>query len=372
MLTDSQSGGQITLGLPSVPGSASPASDLPAAAADGSRQLIDRYGRVARDLRVSLTDRCNLRCTYCMPAEGLDWMPTEQTLSDDEVNRLIRIAVDKLGIRQVRFTGGEPLLRKSLEEIIATTKALRTDEGNSPTVALTTNGLGLEKRAANLADAGLDRVNISLDTIDPERYLKLTRRDRLHHVLEAIGAAAEAGLSPVKINAVVMPGVNEEDIPTLADYALHQGAQLRFIEQMPLGPREQWRREDMVTADDILARLREDIELTPARAPRGSAPAALWDAVAADGTRGQVGIIASVTHPFCGDCDRTRLTTDGAIRNCLFGNSETPLRDLMRDGASDDELATAWAGEMWRKKPGHGIDDEGFLQPDRPMSAIGG
>jgi molybdenum cofactor biosynthesis protein A len=171
---------------------------------------------------------------------------------------------------------------------------------------------------------------------------------------------------------VVMPGVNEEDIVPLADYALHQGAQLRFIEQMPLGPREKWRREDMVTADDILLRLQDHFSMRPAREPRGSAPAALWDTIAPDGTVGKLGIIASVTHPFCGDCDRTRLTTDGAVRNCLFGNSETQLRDLMRSGASDEELMEAWAGEMWTKKPGHGIDDEGFLQPDRPMSAIGG
>jgi len=361
----------VSLPLPTVVRAQSPA-DLPAPAADGTRALLDRYGRQARDLRVSLTDRCNLRCTYCMPAEGLEWMPTQQTLSDEETIRLIRLGVEKLGIRQVRFTGGEPLLRKSLADIIAATKELTTDEGIAPSTALTTNGLGLEKRAAKLAAAGLDRINISLDTIDPQRYAALTRRDRLSHVLEAIAAAADAGLNPVKINAVVMPGVNEEDIVPLADYALHQGAQLRFIEQMPLGPREKWRREDMVTADDILLRLQDHFSMRPAREPRGSAPAALWDAIAPDGTAGKLGIIASVTHPFCGDCDRTRLTTDGAVRNCLFGNSETQLRDLMRSGASDEELMEAWAGEMWTKKPGHGIDDEGFLQPDRPMSAIGG
>ncbi|QNE89381.1 GTP 3',8-cyclase MoaA [Corynebacterium incognita] len=346
--------------------------DLPAAHDDGSRSLVDKYGRVARDLRVSLTDRCNLRCTYCMPAEGLDWMPTEQTLSDEEMIRLITIAVERLGIHQVRFTGGEPLLRKSLEEIIAATKQLTTDEGCSPSTALTTNGLGLDKRAGALAQAGLDRVNISLDTIDHERYARLTRRDRLHDVLAAIDAATAAGLTPVKINAVVMPGVNEDDVAPLAHFALTKGAQLRFIEQMPLGPREQWRRDQMITADDILMRLQQHFEMTPAREPRGSAPAALWDAVAADGTHGKIGIIASVSYSFCGDCDRTRLTTDGAVRNCLFGNSETSLRDLMRAGATDEQIMEAWAGEMWRKLPGHGMNDEGFLQPDRPMSAIGG
>lgn len=352
--------------------------DLPPALSDGRRDLLDRYGRQARDLRVSLTDRCNLRCTYCMPAEGLEWMPTEQTLSDDETIRLIRIAVTHLGIRQVRFTGGEPLLRKSLEKIIAATTQLRTDEKLPPATALTTNGLGLPRRLDGLIESGLDRVNISLDTIDPELYARLTRRDRLGDVFAAIEAATaahrEGRLGTVKVNAVVMPGVNEEDIVPLARYCLERGAQLRFIEQMPLGPREEWERSRMVTAEDILARLGEEFELTPVQKPRGSAPAALWTAQARDGLIqvGRIGVIASVTRPFCGNCDRTRLTADGAVRNCLFGNSETSLRDLLRSGASDAELAAAWAGEMWKKLPGHGVDDEGFLQPDRPMSAIGG
>ncbi|WP_165241772.1 GTP 3',8-cyclase MoaA [Corynebacterium lizhenjunii] len=355
---------------------AAPPSAQPAAPPKQTPQtLIDRYGRVAKDLRVSLTDRCNLRCTYCMPAEGLEWIPTPQTLTDAETIRLIALGVNQLGIEQVRFTGGEPLLRKSLEDIIAATKDLRTAAGTAPTVALTTNGLGLDRRAAGLKAAGLDRVNISLDTLDRELYARLTRRDRLPDVLAAIDAALEANFSPVKINAVIMPGVNEDSILPLAHFALSRGAQLRFIEQMPLGPRSQWRREQMVTADDILATLAADFALTPATQPRGSAPAALWEATprtASATPAGQLGVIASVSYSFCGDCDRTRLTTDGAVRNCLFGNSETSLRDLMRAGASDAELAQAWAGEMWRKLPGHGVNDEGFLQPDRPMSAIGG
>ena len=384
----------VSLGIPHLgsphqgDASAQLPKDLPAANADGTRSLRDKFGRVARDLRVSLTDRCNLRCTYCMPAEGLECMATEQTLDDEEVIRLISLAVTRLGIRQIRFTGGEPLLRKSLEYIVSETKKLRTDEGVSPSVALTTNGLGLDRRAEKLVRAGLDRVNISLDTIDKQRYAQLTRRDRLDGVFKAIDAAINAGLNPVKINAVVMPGINEDDIVPLAKFALRKRAQLRFIEQMPLGPREQWKRADMITAEDILNRLSAKLQLTPAEEPRGSAPAQLWNAsftetadpasvADAQGTRehvyaGSIGVIASVTRPFCGDCDRTRLTTDGAVRNCLFGNSETSLRDLMRNGASDDELLAAWAGEMWRKKPGHGMDDEGFLQPDRPMSAIGG
>lgn len=354
------------------------AADLPPARPDGRRDLLDRYGRQARDLRVSLTDRCNLRCTYCMPAEGLEWMPSEQTLSDEETIRLIKIGVTQLGIRQVRFTGGEPLLRKSLEKIIAATTQLRTDEHLAPSTALTTNGLGLSHRLEDLIEAGLKRVNISLDTIDPALYARLTRRDRLKDVFAAIETATAAHrdgrLGTVKVNAVVMPGINEEDIVPLARYCLKQGAQLRFIEQMPLGPRDQWDRERMVTAEDILDRLAEEFNLQPASEQRGSAPAALWEATGlnADTPSGKIGVIASVTHPFCGSCDRTRLTTDGAVRNCLFGNSETSLRDLMRAGASDSELARAWATEMWAKLPGHGVNDEGFLQPDRPMSAIGG
>ncbi len=363
----------LQTGPPGAPSPADPVvpAGLPEPAADGSRVLLDRYGRIARDLRVSLTDRCNLRCTYCMPAEGLEWMPTEQTLDDGEVTRLIRIAVEWLGIRQIRFTGGEPLLRGSLEKIIAATTALRTDEGKPVSTALTTNGLGLDKRLVGLQEAGLDRVNISLDTLDPDRYAQLTRRDRLGDVLRSIDAAVASGMRPVEINTVVMPGVNEDDIIALAEYCLIRGAQLRFIEQMPLGPRESWRRSDMVTAEEILGRLRTAFELSPAAEPRGSAPAALWE-VRGRGLSGQVGVIASVTHSFCGSCDRTRLTTDGAIRNCLFSDAETSLRDVLRGGADDERLAAAWAGAMWAKLPGHGIDDPGFLQPDRPMSAIGG
>ena len=340
---------------------------------EGPRTLVDTFGRVARDLRVSLTDRCNLRCTYCMPAEGLEWMPTELALTDEETIRLIRIAVEDLGIRQVRFTGGEPLLRKSLEKIVAATKAMRTDEGASPMTALTTNAVGLDKRAHALKEAGLDRINISLDTTSPELYAELTRRDRIQDVFSGIDAALEVGLHPVKVNAVVMPCVNDNAITDLATFALDKGLQLRFIEQMPLGPREHWKRGDMVTAEEILDKLRESFTLRPAATPRGSAPAALWDVT--DGTRsGQIGIIASVTHPFCGACDRTRLTTDGAVRSCLFSAQadEVSLRDAMRTGATDAELADLWAAAMWAKKPGHGIDDPGFLQPERLMSEIGG
>lgn len=341
----------------------------------GVWRLQDTFGRVARDLRVSLTDRCNLRCTYCMPADGLEWIPRPDTLDDDETIRLITLAVTMLGIRQVRFTGGEPLLRRGLESIIAATAALTTDAGEPVTTALTTNGLGLDKRAAKLKAAGLHRVNISLDTLDADQYATLTRRDRHRDVLAGIDAALAAGLTPVKINAVIMPGVNETAILPLAEYCLDRGLQLRFIEHMPLGPRDSWDRKKLVTAEDIIRRLRDRFTLVASSKPRGAAPAQLWDVTgttASGPVSGQIGVIAAVTHPFCGDCDRTRLTTDGMIRSCLFSHEETSLRDMMRAGASDAELAASWVRAMWRKKAGHGINDPRFVQPSRTMSAIGG
>ena len=209
-------------------------------ACEAPLRLVDTFGRVARDLRVSLTDRCNLRCSYCMPPEGLDWLPTEDTLTDQEVVRLVGIGVEKLGIRQVRFTGGEPLLRRGLEGIIGECSELRTDEGKKPDLALTTNALGLAKRAQGLRDAGLDRVNISLDSLDAEHYAAITRRDRLGDVLEGIEAAARAGLTPIKVNTLVLRGMNEADLPDLVDYCLDRGIELRVIEQMPIGPPDTW------------------------------------------------------------------------------------------------------------------------------------
>ncbi|MDO5728563.1 MAG: GTP 3',8-cyclase MoaA [Actinomycetaceae bacterium] len=340
----------------------------------GRSLLTDTYGRTARDLRVSLTDRCNLRCTYCMPEEGVEWTPTDQTLTVDEFNRLIRIAVEMLGIRQVRFTGGEPLLHRGLEQIIAATKKLTTDEEAAPRTAITTNGLGLDRRVQRLKDAGLDRVNISLDSIDKERYARLTRRDRLPGVLKGIAAAIEHGLHPVKVNAVIMRGINEGDVIPLTEFALVHGFQLRFIEQMPLGPGGVWTRNGMVTAEQIIDMLSQRFALTPANDNRGSAPAALWNVTdRSDQTlTGRIGIIASVSQPFCGNCDRTRLTSDGCIRSCLFSTTETPLREMMRTGATDTELAQAWQQAMFFKPAGHGIDDPSFLQPARGMSQIGG
>ena len=252
--------------------SASQAAD--AVACDAPLRLVDTFGRVARDLRVSLTDRCNLRCSYCMPPEGLDWLPTEETLTDAEVVRLVRIGVERLGIRQVRFTGGEPLLRRGLEGIIAECSQLRTDEGQAPDLALTTNALGLAKRAQGLRDAGLDRVNISLDSLDREHYAAITRRDRLGDVLEGIEAAARAGLSPIKVNTLVLRGMNEADLPDLVDYCLDRGIELRVIEQMPIGPVDAWNRQNILTADEILHIMGTRHTLDPAQREDPHSPAA--------------------------------------------------------------------------------------------------
>jgi GTP 3',8-cyclase len=331
-----------------------------------SSGLTDGYGRVATDLRVSLTDRCNLRCTYCMPAEGLDWLPKPSLLTDDEVVRLIAVGVERLGIREVRFTGGEPLLRRGLAGIVARTAALRP----RPEISLTTNAIGLARLAGPLRQAGLDRVNVSLDTLDPGTFRALSHRDRLPDVLAGLAAAAAAGLAPVKVNTVLMRGLNEDEAAGLLRYCLSHGYQLRFIEQMPLDAQHGWRRENMVTAAEILAALSTEFTLTPDDpGQRGSAPA---ESFLVDGGPARVGIIGSVTRPFCGSCDRVRLTADGQIRNCLFARTESDLRDRMRAGVSDTELAMIWRRAVAAKFPGHGIDDPSFLQPDRPMSAIGG
>jgi GTP 3',8-cyclase len=330
--------------------------------------LADAYGRVATDLRVSLTDRCNLRCTYCMPPEGLDWLPGADVLTDDEILRLIAIGVQRLGITTVRLTGGEPLLRKNLELLVAGIAALSP----VPEIALTTNGIGLAARAEKLSAAGLRRINVSLDTLDPETFARLSRRRRLPDVLAGIAAARQAGLAPVKINTVLLRGINDHEAFDLLSWAMAEQVQLRFIEQMPLDPQHGWQRSEMITAADIMQQLSRHVELIedPEDAlVRGSAPAELFRVV---GTSYSVGIIAAVTKPFCGACDRVRLTADGQIRNCLFARTESDLRTPLRSGASDAELAVRWVAAVKGKQPGHGINDPSFLQPDRPMSAIGG
>jgi len=325
--------------------------------------MVDTFGRVARDLRVSVTDRCNLRCTYCMPAEGLPWMAKAEMLTDDELLRVIGVFVG-LGVRQVRLTGGEPLLRRSIVDVVAGITALDP----RPQVAMTTNGIGLGRLASPLAVAGLDRVNVSLDTIDPEVFAQLTLRDRLSDVEKGLAAAAEAGLTPVKVNAVAMRGVNDHVVADVLSWCLDRGYELRFIEQMPLDAQHGWDRDEMISAVELRDRLSERFTLEPLPG-RGSAPAQRY---LVDGGPATVGIIASVSEPFCASCDRTRLTADGQVRNCLFSEQETDLRGPLRDGASDAELAGLIRGEMWRKAQGHGIGEPDFQQPTRPMSAIGG
>ncbi|MFE4412855.1 GTP 3',8-cyclase MoaA [Streptomyces sp. NPDC093064] len=328
--------------------------------------LIDTHGRIATDLRVSLTDRCNLRCTYCMPEEGLAWLARPRLLTDDEVVRLVGIAVTGLGVTEVRFTGGEPLLRPGLAGIVARCAALTP----RPELSLTTNGIGLARTAGALREAGLGRVNVSLDTLRPDRFKALTRRDRHREVLAGLTAAREAGLEPVKINSVLMRGINDDEPAELLAWAVRHGYHLRFIEQMPLDPQHGWQREQMVTAEEILRKLAACFSLTPQRrGQRGSAPAERW---LVDGGPATVGVIASVTRPFCRACDRTRLTADGQVRTCLFAREETDLRTALRSGASDEEVAALWRAATLGKKAGAGLDGPSFLQPRRPMSAIGG
>ncbi|GAA3800984.1 cyclic pyranopterin monophosphate synthase [Cellulomonas soli] len=330
--------------------------------------LVDRFGRVHRDLRISLTDRCSLRCTYCMPAEGVPWLARDTMLSTEEIVRVARVGVE-LGITEIRLTGGEPLLRTDVVDVVRRLTALTGPEG-SPEVSLTTNALRLPGLAAPLRDAGLERVNISLDTLDRARFQQLTRRDRLVETLAGVAAAEAAGLSPIKINAVAMRGVNDDEVVALTRWAVDHGYQMRFIEQMPLDGGHTWDRVTMVTQAEILERLTSAFTLTEVPG-RGAAPAELWSV---DGGPETVGVIASVSAPFCGACDRLRLTADGQLRACLFSQTETDVRALVRaDGTDvDAALGDAYRRCLAGKKAGHDIDDPTFLQPTRPMSAIGG
>ncbi|MCB0917940.1 MAG: GTP 3',8-cyclase MoaA [Actinobacteria bacterium] len=337
-------------------------------------QLLDGYGRRHKDLRLSVTDRCSLRCTYCMPAQGLDWLPKDEQLTRSELVRLVRLCTE-LGIESVRITGGEPLLRPDIADIVADIRALQ----RSPKISLTTNGLRLPQLAAALAGAGLDRVNISLDTLKPDVFIELTRRDKFAETLAGIAAAQQAGLQPVKINTVLMRGVNEQEAPELLTWALRHGLLLRFIEQMPLDPQHGWDADEFVTQGEILDLLRSaGFRLTP-RPRTDSAPATEWDVRRSPAGLGRigagpkrVGIVASVSAPFCSSCDRIRVTSDGQFRTCLFSQRETDLRTPLRAGADDEELRNVLARAILGKGPGHGINHPDFTQPDRPMSAIGG
>jgi cyclic pyranopterin phosphate synthase len=331
-------------------------------------QLIDSYGRIHRDLRVSLTDRCSLRCTYCMPHDFAAWLPNENLLTTDELITVIESAVSQ-GIDEIRLTGGEPLLRPDIVEIVARINSIK----NPPRLSMTTNGLALAKLAKPLVDAGLERINISLDTLSKTRFKEMTFRDRIDDVFAGISAARVAGLDPIKINSVLLRGVNEEEAADLLKWALGEGLYLRFIEQMPLDAGGIWSRSDLVTADAIYAQLLNEFVLTPVD-NRGSSPA---EEFYVNGGPAKVGIIGSVTRPFCGACDRVRLTSDGQIRNCLFSMAETDLRSILRDADKTHEekmelISSAFRETVASKLPGHGINEPNFIQPLRPMSAIGG
>lgn len=330
-------------------------------------QLVDTYGRGHRDLRVSLTDRCNLRCTYCMPHDFAAWLPSEDLLTSDELISIIKVGVSQ-GIDEIRLTGGEPLLRPDIVEIVSRISSIE----NAPVLSMTTNGIALAKLAKPLFDAGLRRINISLDTLDRDVFKKMTYRDRLDDVFAGIQAAKDAGLMPVKINTVLLRGINDDEVTNLLKWALAEDLNLRFIEQMPLDAGGIWNRAELITADEIFEKLSNKYKLTPVDY-RGSSPA---EEFLVDDGPATVGIIGSVSRPFCGACDRIRLTSDGQLRSCLFSMKETDLRGILRSELSEDEIREAIVSKFHvtvkEKLPGHGINDPSFIQPPRPMSAIGG
>ena len=330
--------------------------------------LVDSYGRVHRDLRISVTDRCNIRCTYCMPAEGMNWLPRSEVLTFEEIQRIARVCVERFGVDSIRLTGGEPTVRAHLPILVGKIAALRTGGTGEPVdVALTTNGATLRSVAADLVAAGLRRVNVSLDTLRHDRFVELTRRDELDHVLEGIDAAVEAGLDPVKVNAVVMRGVNDDEIVDLAAFGRDRGVTVRFIEWMPLDADRQWRADAVVSQAEIVATIAAAFPVDPVA--RGHQPAERF--VYRDG-RGEVGVIPSVTRPFCESCDRIRLTAEGQLRSCLFAVDEVDLRELVRADASDDEIAGAVQRCVAGKWAGHMIGQVQFVRPRRSMSQIGG
>ena len=331
-------------------------------------KLIDSYGRIHRDLRVSLTDRCSLRCTYCMPFNFDKWLTNETLLTAPEIVKVIEIAVSQ-GIKEVRLTGGEPLLRPDIVEIVSRINSLET----VPELSMTTNGVALAKFANDLAKAGLKRINISLDTLDWERFKRLTFRDRYDDVIEGIAAAKSAGLAPIKINTVLMRDINGDEALQLLKWALKENLNLRFIEQMPLDAGDAWTRSNLITADEIYNQLSSEFDLTPV-AERGSSPA---EEFYVNGGPATVGIIGSVTRSFCANCDRLRLTSDGQLRNCLFSNEETDLRSILRnrnltESEKREDIVKAFGLSVKAKLPGHGINNPDFVKPIRPMSAIGG
>ena len=330
--------------------------------------LVDSFGRVVRDLRISVTDRCNFRCTYCMPAEGMTWLDRSEVLTYEEIERVARICVETFGVDSLRLTGGEPTVRAHLPQLISKLAALRLPDGTKPDIALTTNGATLRNIALELRNAGLDRINVSLDSLKPERFFAMTRRDELHNVLAGIAEAQIAGFTPMKVNAVVERGANDDEILDLVRYGRDNNVEVRFIEFMPLDATNEWERNKVVSQDEIVATIAAEfpLELMPSR---GAAPADRWRFL--DG-KGTVGVIPSVTHPFCGDCDRVRLTSDGQFRTCLFATDESDIRSLLRNGGTDEEIAELIQIAVGAKWAGHQINQVNFIRPNRSMSQIGG
>ena len=327
--------------------------------------LIDPFDRVVRDLRISVTDRCNFRCTYCMPEEGMDWLPRKEILTFEEIERVARLCVERFGFTGIRLTGGEPTVRSHLPVLVEKLAALDVD------LAMTTNGATLPLMAADLRRAGLQRINISLDSLQRERFLALTKRDRLDEVLAGIDAAIAAGFDPVKVNVVLMRGVNDDEIVDFARFGRDKGIGIRFIEWMPLDAQGAWNNETVVSYDEVLRVLSAEFDLEPLPV-RGSQPAERFRYLDGGGNGSEIGVIASVTRSFCSDCDRVRLTAEGEFRNCLFAVRETDLRELLRGGASDDEVAEAIKADVAQKWAGHSIGQVTFIKPPRSMSQIGG
>ena len=337
--------------------------------------LIDPYGRTVRDLRISITDRCNFRCTYCMPEEGMKWLPREEVLTYEELARVASICVGHFGVDGIRLTGGEPTMRAHLPILVQKLAVLQVPaDASSPRagkpidLAITTNGATLRLIAQELRNAGLARINISLDTLKKDRFFEMTRRDELEHVLDGIDAAIDAGFSPVKINAVVQRGINDDEIVDLATFGRDKGIEVRFIEFMPLDASGTWDNAQVFSQEEIVAAISKvhPLELMPAR---GAAPADRWRYL--DG-KGTVGVIPTVTKPFCGDCDRVRLTADGQFRTCLFATNEFDLRVMLRNGADDDAIAAEIQRAVGTKWAGHNIGNVTFVRPRRSMSQIGG
>jgi GTP 3',8-cyclase len=326
--------------------------------------IVDRFGRVATDLRVSVTDRCNLRCTYCMPADGLPWLPREEILDYEEIARLVGV-FHSMGVRTVRLTGGEPTVRRNLPVLVRLIREAAPDVDMS----LTTNGLLLDTLAGPLAAAGLDRVNVSIDSLVRHRFAEMTRRDALERVFGGLRAAEAAGLTPIKLNCVVLRETNDHEVADFAAFVRETGYEVRFIEYMPLDADHSWERSKVVPGREILDRIGDHYPLV-ADDDDGPAPARTYRF--ADGAPGRVGVIASVTEPFCESCDRMRITADGQFRSCLFALTETDLRSPLRAGATDGDIGELVRAAMWEKGPGHRINHPDFIQPRRAMSAIGG